>query len=110
MPASIKVIGDPIKWFEAKWPGVCGVCRDSFQAGDWIGYLAGPDDDPDVLIARSCCGDGDGMSLNEGSDFDAFNRGRPTGINVLPRGKSGKDACRRCFIIHTVGQGDDCDG
>lgn len=30
-------------------------------------------------------------------------------IDVMPRGKTARDSCNRCFLVHTPAQGDDCE-
>lgn len=106
MPATPKhYLGNPdaeFRWFEARYPGSCAGCGDPFEAGSQIGYAASTGEDSrDQLIARACCGDGLGVT-----DAELMSRNKP--VRVMPPGKTARDRCNRCFMIHTAAQGDEC--
>lgn len=83
--------------FPARFPGTCRACGDPFPLGAMVRYNA-----DDELV---CC-EGTDMLNGEsnGADFDSFNRGRTPGIVVMPRGKTAKDKCGLCFMVHASGQ------
>lgn len=68
-----------LNWFSAKHPGMCTGCGAQFKEGVDIAYLDG------AIVARDCCA-GTGVRLEQ----------------VMPRGKSTKDACPECFLIHST--------
>jgi hypothetical protein len=104
MPATPQtIVEDPgPHWILASFTGGhCGQCKTPIHEGDEIAYL------DDTLIRRECCAE-TGMYLSD-TELANANRGRVDRVLVMPRGKTAKDRCPRCFIIHTVGQGDSCD-
>lgn len=78
--------------FPARYAGRCGNCDESFAPGDEVFY-APPDE---TLTGVECCGH--------------VSESRPATPEVtlvdqvMPRGKTAKDRCDRCFIVHTPGQ------
>jgi len=68
-----------LNWFSAKHPGNCCGCGIRFKEGVDIAYLDG------AIVARDCCM-GTGVMLEK----------------IMPRGKSPKDYCRKCFLIHST--------
>lgn len=107
--ATVQPIAAAIRWFKARYTGKCGACETLFHDGDQIGYT-----DEHILVGLECCGGSELVSLPHeaesftGADFDSFNHGRPPAIRVMPTGKTAKDVCMSCFMIHSVGQGDTC--
>lgn len=95
MPATPREIPpDEPRMFTARYHGICG-CGDEFYEGDMIGYnLSG------TLFAQQCCGH---------SPEPTPNQERQPNIRVMPTGKTKRDVCSRCFIIHTAAQGDECE-
>lgn len=117
-PRSFQQRRDP-KYFQAQFGGTCTACGTGFSTGDMIGFNTSNE-----LVAEDCCGNQaihvpirDGQVVDAivdaaestGSDFDSFNRGRSPGIAVIPPGRTVTDKCRRCFLIHTIAQGDECE-
>ena len=80
--------------FAARFAGRCGGCGELFEAGAQVFY-APPDD---VLTVEECCGDAaqtePRATLSEVTPAD----------KVMPRGKTAKDRCDLCFIVHAAGQ------
>lgn len=110
--ATRRAIGHRINYFAARFSGKCATCNQGFNDGDQIGY-----DQEDQIVGLECCGGTSTGELNvltieaetsDGVDFDSFNRGRAPSIRVMPTGKTAKDRCDRCFMIHAVGQGSEC--
>lgn len=85
--------------FAARYPGTCVGCGNRFDISALVAY-----NEDDQLYGVECCGY---LSMDEPGDIDA-KAGREK-IRVMPTGKSKRDACPRCFIIHTAGQGDECE-
>jgi len=85
----------------AQYSGLCIPCGEDILPGHSItlnaehGYIH--EECTDIQPAES-----------NGADFDSFNPGRTPGIPVLPRGKTSKDRCNTCFIVHAPGQ-DGCE-
>jgi hypothetical protein len=83
-------------WFSAKYKGHCGACGKQFDVDSQIAYAESPDKDrfdfnvDNVLVAEGCCA---------GTGFEVMTQ-------VMPRGKTKKDACGACFIIHATNQKD----
>lgn len=75
--------------FRARYPGVCPACGDPYERGMMVRYNGN-----DEIV---CCDE-------EGSGFDSFTPGRTPGIAVMPRGKTKRDVCGACFMIHASGQ------
>jgi hypothetical protein len=91
-------------WFEAQFTsGKCCGCGEQIAEGDQIAYTGGEGNRS--LVRRECCGL---AAESNGAEFNAFNRGRASGITVMPPGGK-RPACTRCFIIHTPAQGDECE-
>ncbi len=84
------------KIFTAKFPGSCARCGTPFDAGADVFYVGGD------LYASDGCEDITEESI--GAEFDSFTRGRTPGIAVMPRGKTKRDRCDKCFMIHASGQ------
>lgn len=111
MTATRKVIGHRINYFAARFSGKCASCQVAFEPNDLIGY-----DEDDNIVGLECCGGIPSDEVNtltvepesDGSGFDSFHPGRSPDIRVMPTGKTAKDKCPRCWMIHAVGQGDDC--
>lgn len=77
-----------IKWFSAQFRGSCGTCGKRFEAGDQVGYTKDDVNGEDILVALECCA---GTGIEDIKD-------------LIPRGKTAKDACTLCFIIHSTNQ------
>jgi hypothetical protein len=77
-------------------------CGEDIKPGEYI--VMHPDAG---AVHEECAEDVGKLSQGNGADFDSFTRGRAP-IPVLPRGKTAKDRCDKCFIIHTPGQ-DGCE-
>jgi hypothetical protein len=73
--------------FPASYAGRCGNCGENFGPGTQVTY-AQPDD---LLIGMECCGE-----LEE--PVSAESQVTPAD-KVMPRGKSARDRCDRCFQI-----------
>lgn len=72
--------------FEAKFPGRCADCRREFGQGEMVEY-----DGEDRIVASACCG----STTEDGQD-----RERVSAVaEVMPRGRTARDRCSRCFII-----------
>lgn len=73
--------------FEARYAGRCGDCGQAFSVGEPVSYNA-----DDVLVGAECC---DG----EGRNADTFAPGRAAVNETMPRGKTARDKCPRCFQV-----------
>jgi hypothetical protein len=82
--------------FEAKYAFTCGTCDERHPVGTTAQY----DADHTTVSAVHCA---EQPPESNGAGFDSFTRGRAP-IAVLPRGKTGKDRCDKCFIVHASGQ------
>lgn len=72
--------------FAAKFPGECAGCGQRFESGDEVMYR-----DDELCIAHECESPADiTISRNK--------------IRVMPHGRTAKDKCPRCFIVHASGQ------
>jgi hypothetical protein len=97
MPATPSFMpGDP--GFAARYPGICCRCGNRIDVSDLIAY-----DEDDAIYGIECCGD----VVPDAEPFTAKKGVEP--IRVMPTGKTKRDACSRCFIIHTTAQGDECE-
>lgn len=90
-----------MKTFPARFPGLCIPCGDAIEQGDEITHheVCG-------FVHVHCV-----ELANEEVPSLPRDRREP-GIRtnrVMPPGKTAKDRCGRCFIVHTPGQGDDCE-
>lgn len=83
--------------FPAKYRGFCLPCGEDIQQGEYItnhseyGYIH--EECTDIEPAKS-------TQTRERTTADGSPR-----VDVLPRGKTGKDKCNKCFIVHSPGQG-----
>lgn len=82
--------------FAAHWRFVCTCCGEVQPEGTVAQY--GPDGQ-----IRSVEPDHTPGGEAYESNGDSFNRSRAP-IAVMPRGKTAKDRCERCFIVHSPGQ------
>lgn len=73
--------------FEARYPGVCAACGDPFERGTIVRY----DSDDNVV----CCTTTDDHTASAGHDDQ---------IPVMPHGKTARDVCPHCYMIHASGQ------
>lgn len=89
--------------FPAKYNGLCNPCGEDIKPGEFI--IAHPDAG---FIHEECTEYIGKVSQDDAEDPERSIRDR-TARPVLPRGKTAKDRCNKCFIIHTVGQGDQCE-
>lgn len=72
---------DTVNWFYAKRPGNCKSCGQQFLLNSLIGYMDGE------LVGKDCCG---GLSM-----FGQLK-------SLIPHGKTAKDYCRNCFMVHAT--------
>lgn len=83
--------------FSARYPGQCLPCGEAIKVGEAItnhpehGYIH--EECTDVEPAESAA-----------DERTTVPRERPT----MPPGKTARDRCDRCFLIHTAAQGSDC--
>lgn len=70
----------------AQYDGRCGPCGQPFKVGDAVFY-----DDDDALVGVECCGNPDEPRANIDGTIPR--------IEVMPRGRTVKDRCDRCFQI-----------
>lgn len=87
--------------FPARYNGLCIPCGDDIRQGDSIVSH------PEAGYIHEECWD-DVSALPSKSEIDQAFSTRPRERSVLPRGKTAKDRCDKCFIIHTPGQ-DGCE-
>ncbi len=74
--------------FAAATAGKCGICATTYHAGEKVTRT-----EDDLLVVIGCCGDLLDEESNEATD-------QSTKLPpVMPRGKSKKDMCPRCFQI-----------
>lgn len=84
--------------FPARYQSLCIPCGEEIKRGEMI--VLHPDA---AYVHEECAEDVGKVVESNGADFDSFNRGRAP-IAVLPRGKTAKDKCDRCFIVHASNQ------
>lgn len=96
MPATPHYIGRPDigRPFPAKYAGKCHGCDELFEAHAMVRYQDG-----ELYADHTCSSDGPVYVTERRSD------GR-TPINVMPTGKTARDRCDQCFIVHATGQRD----
>lgn len=82
--------------FAAHFPGRCGKCGEVFDIGTNVFYTT-PDD---ILLGWDCCGASD--------EPDAASMVTPPD-RVMPRGKTARDACGRCWQIPATNGACGCD-
>ena len=75
--------------FPAAVAGKCGICATTYHAGEKVTRA-----EDGLTVAISCCGD----LLNESESDDLTDRSTKL-PPVMPRGKSKKDMCSKCFQI-----------
>jgi hypothetical protein len=91
--ASIREVGFQPRVFTAQYPGTCGGCGSEIDAGDLVFY------DGDTLVGDACCAGADDLSVEAKSTI----------AQVMPRGKTAKDKCPRCFQIPASNGACGCD-
>ena len=74
--------------FAAQHPGRCSNCSQAFGSGDRVYFTA-----DDTLMGAECC---DGVEVDESGSSSTS---RVSTITVMPRNKTIKDRCSRCFQI-----------
>lgn len=74
--------------FPAAYAGRCGNCGEPFQAGAEVFY-----DDQDSLLVVECCGE-EGQGAVHGAEQQTVKVDQ-----VMPRGKTARDRCDRCFQV-----------
>lgn len=79
--------------FPATFAGRCGNCGELFEVDAEIFY-----DETDAILGKECCG-ADGRDSVRGLEDEKVPVSR-----VMPRGRTAKDVCLRCFIVHTLTQ------
>jgi hypothetical protein len=90
-----------LRWFVAQYTsGACSGCGTPIHEGEEIAY-SGNQEEGQYLVRRECC-DAPDVYVSESST-------RPSRVKVMPTGKTKRDVCSRCFIIHTAAQGDECE-
>lgn len=91
-------------WFTANFKGKCASCLLPFEAGESI--RRNPQDERQY-IGSTCCGD---LALDHTRDDDGPDLMMGNRTVVMPRGKTAKDMCPRCFIVPSSNGSCDCDG
>lgn len=96
--------------FSARYAGKCGNCGEGFQAGDLVQYA----DADGELCGVDCCGQG-GSASSASLLFDEqreANREDPAlaAVMVLPRGRTARDKCGKCFQVPASNGVCGCDG
>jgi Fe-S cluster biogenesis protein NfuA len=91
--ATIREVGFQPPVFTARYPGTCGGCGSEIDAGDTVFY------DGDTLVGDGCCAGDSTLSAEA----------RTTIAQVMPRGKSVKDRCSKCFQIPASNGACGCD-
>jgi hypothetical protein len=83
--------------FPARFHGLCMPCGEDIQVGESIA------NHPDHgYIHEDCWGDADNIPQMPGERRSPRDHTPVT----MPRGKTAKDRCGRCFIVHASGQVD----
>lgn len=82
--------------FIAKYRFSCGRCGEQHDPGTEAQY----EPDTSTVSAMEC------VEAYESPVEGSAPTYRPD--RVMPRGKTAKDRCNRCFMVHTAGQGDEC--
>lgn len=100
-----------LRWFHARYSsGNCMSCGGLVHKGDRIALVGDQ-------ILGDCCEevrhdlfDDPGPQGVPGRADDPFEEParRTTVREVMPPGRTARDACPRCFIVHTIPQGDEC--
>lgn len=75
--------------FPAQYAGRCALCGDVFEVGGEIFY-----NESDEIVGALCCGDPDGGDTVRGTEALTAPLDR-----VMPRGRTTRDRCGRCFQI-----------
>lgn len=94
-----------MKAFPARYPGNCHPCAQTIDKGDYIlnhpqhGYIH-----EDCRYAAD-----DTTAVSTSQDDGDGSESRVRTIDVMPRGRTAKDRCDRCFLVHTAAQGDECE-
>lgn len=78
-----------LNWFTLKYDTKCASCKTPLYAGLQGAYFAGE-------IIGGCCEEDPVIRSHESTT--------PKHIPVMPRGKTAKDRCDRCFMVHASGQ------
>lgn len=89
-----------MRLFVARYAGTCGACFEPIEAGDEVGYSA-----ENVLTCGECWRDG---SPAVRVAFPGVEAPAPEAI-PLPRGKSVRDRCPRCFQIPSTSGNCECE-
>lgn len=71
--------------FPALFDGRCSGCGSPFERGSMVFYSA----EEGILLLDSCCGE----------DVQLPEERRATEPDVMPRGKTKKDRCNKCFQV-----------
>lgn len=82
----------------ARYDGLCGNCREPYSKGD---HIVNNGDNGYVPVDCGCLED---MSEPTGGDEVGYRERRRKLADFMPRGKTARDACPKCFIIHATGQ------
>lgn len=83
--------------FIAKYRFDCGRCGEVHPAGTEARY----ETDSSTVSAIEC------METYEAPTGGSAPTYRPD--TIMPRGKTVRDRCSRCFLVHTAAQGDECE-
>jgi hypothetical protein len=91
-----------MKTFPARYTGgLCLPCDIVIERGDEITHH------PTVGYVHVHCYD---RANDAAPELPAERRaGVVRTVDVMPRGKTARDRCDRCFLVHTEAQGDDCE-
>lgn len=90
-----------MKTFPAKYSGLCIPCGEEIQRDDEITHheVVG-------YVHVHCINDADA----EAPGLPRERRSPATrAVDVMPRGKTVRDRCDRCFLVHTAAQGGECE-
>lgn len=90
-----------MKTFPARYPGLCLPCGEDIQQDDEITHH-----EVTGYVHVHCVDDADAQAPSLPRD-----RRDPSvrTVDVMPHGKTARDRCDRCFLVHTAAQGDECE-
>src|SRR5262245_36189767 len=84
------------KSFRAKYAGACPSCEDDIDKGDMVSFVR--TSSGRVVVHEPCAG----FDVSEDPEEKDVDHTNPR--IVMPRGKTARDRCNGCFMIHSPGQ------
>lgn len=94
--------------FPAQYAGTCATCAAAILPGDALFYAPGNE----AASGVDCCGDKDDLDLMAVQRHDDGGEGGDLTVDaatVMPRGRTARDACGRCFLVPASNGACGCD-